>query len=628
MATKQPNVKILVGYHKPAVLLKSDVLVPIHLGRALATQASKDGAMSEEDYQWMCDNMIGDDTGDNISSRNRSFAELTALYWAWKNYDKLGNPDYIGFMHYRRYFDVKSITDYLSQDVDIIVPEAYHHKESVQEQFCTFHNKDFLDIILSKIQKNSSNLSTFSEKFFNGNYQYLCNIFVMKKKYFMEYIQWLFSIVFDIDKEIDYSKVSTYNYRVPAFCAERLTSLWIENKKENKSSIKELPYIFKDTNSDWLVPVDNKNSQNIPIVLAADDNYTYYVGVCITSILENADKKHNYDFYIIGEGLNDENKEKLRLILSSYNNASLRIVNISSLLEKYDKKIFYSGISGDYNISTYYRFFLADIFKNFNKILYIDSDTIVLNDISKLYNVNIKNNYVAATKDIYVKVWRRIDNEMENYLQTKLKLRIIDDYFQAGVLLINIALFNKDNIKDSLFDKLQEIKYPKIVDQDILNSILKDKIMYISNQWDYDCNLENMVNANPNILINNLYIDEMNDYILAKKNPYIIHYAGKNKPWFNPKVKFASFWWKYARMTPFYEEIIYKNLSQNNNTPQFSNISSQFIKDVALRNKNFIKYWKYKILSKITFGKKRKKYKQKRKDLKARLKAVRQFLKG
>lgn len=101
---KTPSIKILVGYHKPAVLLKDDILTPIHLGRALATEASKDGAMSQRDYQWMLDNMIGDDTGDNISKENRKYCELTALYWAWKNYDKLGNPDYIGFMHYRRHF--------------------------------------------------------------------------------------------------------------------------------------------------------------------------------------------------------------------------------------------------------------------------------------------------------------------------------------------------------------------------------------------------------------------------------------------------------------------------------------------------------------------------------------------
>lgn len=67
-------------------------------------QASKDGEISKEDFEWMCGNMIGDDTGDNISHLNRYFCELTGIYWAWKNYDKLGNPDYIGFMHYRRHF--------------------------------------------------------------------------------------------------------------------------------------------------------------------------------------------------------------------------------------------------------------------------------------------------------------------------------------------------------------------------------------------------------------------------------------------------------------------------------------------------------------------------------------------
>ncbi|KQH56827.1 glycosyl transferase, partial [Campylobacter coli] len=97
MINENPKVKILVGYHKPAVLLKDEILTPIHLGRALATQVSKDGEMSKEDFKWMCENMIGDDTGDNISHLNRYFCELTGIYWAWKNYDKLGNPDYIGF---------------------------------------------------------------------------------------------------------------------------------------------------------------------------------------------------------------------------------------------------------------------------------------------------------------------------------------------------------------------------------------------------------------------------------------------------------------------------------------------------------------------------------------------------
>ena len=77
---KQPTIKILVGYHKPASLLKSDILVPIHLGRAIADQISKDGYLSEEDYQWLFNNTVGDDTGDNISNQNRCYCELTGLF--------------------------------------------------------------------------------------------------------------------------------------------------------------------------------------------------------------------------------------------------------------------------------------------------------------------------------------------------------------------------------------------------------------------------------------------------------------------------------------------------------------------------------------------------------------------
>ena len=127
------NVKILVAYHKPAPLLKSDVLVPIHLGRSLGCETSKDGILSSSDYQWMLDNMIGDDTGDNISHLNRFFNEMTAIYWAWKNYDKLGNPDYIGLMHYRRVFSLE--------------PEVYQTQENINK---VIDNKDFICQTFSK----------------------------------------------------------------------------------------------------------------------------------------------------------------------------------------------------------------------------------------------------------------------------------------------------------------------------------------------------------------------------------------------------------------------------------------------------------------------------------------------
>lgn len=94
---------MLVGYHKPFMLSKSDVLVPIHCGRDVAMEMSKDGQLDKIDLEWFKNNMIGDNTGDNISKENRRINEVSAIYWVWKNYDALGDLDYVGFMQYGKH---------------------------------------------------------------------------------------------------------------------------------------------------------------------------------------------------------------------------------------------------------------------------------------------------------------------------------------------------------------------------------------------------------------------------------------------------------------------------------------------------------------------------------------------
>ena len=82
------NIKILVGYHEPAPVLRDSILTPINAGRALVDKRSYN-------YTWLKENTIGDDSGENISKRNKSYNELTAIYWAWKNQAELGEPDAI-----------------------------------------------------------------------------------------------------------------------------------------------------------------------------------------------------------------------------------------------------------------------------------------------------------------------------------------------------------------------------------------------------------------------------------------------------------------------------------------------------------------------------------------------------
>ena len=82
------NIKILVCYHKKDELFKNDILLPMHCGRSVAMEKSKDGKISQDDYNWCLDNLIGDNTGENISDLNREVNEMTAIYWVWKNYNE------------------------------------------------------------------------------------------------------------------------------------------------------------------------------------------------------------------------------------------------------------------------------------------------------------------------------------------------------------------------------------------------------------------------------------------------------------------------------------------------------------------------------------------------------------
>ena len=219
-----------------------------------------------------------------------------------------------------------------------------------------------------------------------------------------------------------------------------------------------------------------------------------------------------------------------------------------------------------------------------------------------------------------------------DYLVDTLQIKDLYNYFQAGVLLVNIPEITKYDVQGKSLTKLQNIK-PVLVDQDILNYVCEGKVKKISLQWDFlDCfrpewKTEDRVNL--------LDIEDREDYINASKNPYIVHYAGEwLRSWEFPDVRYSDLWWNYARKTPFYEEILFRNIQNrykrnNRNIVEIqSKMDISIVRDIVCYSKNRFDYYRCKLLSKITLGKLRKHYKKKRKELKSKLKQVRKFLKG
>lgn len=288
------TVKIFVGYHKPYQLLKGNVFQPIHLGRAVANQKAKDGTNTANDLQWLKDNMIGDDTGDNISEKNRRYCELTGIYWIWKNYSQIGNPDYIGFMHYRRHFifdddvfvkytphelhektyskinvgcvydgyeEYFGITDKMIkkilQNYDAILPLrcdlSKRRIASITDDYTNYiegtHKKD-LSILVNSVRKKYPEYAKILQSRLKSSDKRCFQSFVLKKEIFFDYCSFLFSILDDVDSRIDVSKYSVNGKRTIGYLGEILFDTYMYKLvHDSKHKVKELGMTFLATNS-------------------------------------------------------------------------------------------------------------------------------------------------------------------------------------------------------------------------------------------------------------------------------------------------------------------------------------------------------------------------------------------
>lgn len=190
----------------------------------------------------------GDDRGDNISEKNANYCELTGLYWIWKN-DK--ESDIVGISHYRRYFTKQKIfrntkkiirKDYIENilnNYDIILPKKEIYKETAIEQYCLSSGfKKDLDKIRCIIEEKYPDYVESYYIIMNQNKMYQFNMLISKKKIYDDYCNWLFNILFELEKNVDLSDgYNDYQKRIYGFISERLLNVWV---LKNNLMVKEV----------------------------------------------------------------------------------------------------------------------------------------------------------------------------------------------------------------------------------------------------------------------------------------------------------------------------------------------------------------------------------------------------
>lgn len=303
-------------------------------------------------------------------------------------------------------------------------------------------------------------------------------------------------------------------------------------KLENLNKIKELDIVF------------DKNV--IPITFASSDYFAPYLGITLQSIIEKSDDNYNYDCVVFTKDMSEFNKNQLSEICDRPN-FSIRFVNVKEIFK--DLNLY---APGHITIETYFRLVIPLFMKKYSKILFLDSDLLILEDVKNLFNIDIKDCAIAATEECLMSALLGIfGKKAVKYMYETLKLKDHDKYFQAGVMIMNIDYFNEHNCSIKLMEMVSNFNY-NIVDQDALNELLNDKCYWLPNEWNYPPLQKHMKDAK--------YLENMSDFIRAKylavKEPKILHFADREKPWFDPTEDFAAEWWVIARKSPFYEEII------------------------------------------------------------------------
>lgn len=293
----------------------------------------------------------------------------------------------------------------------------------------------------------------------------------------------------------------------------------------------------------------------LPIVFTCDDKYFKYANVVITSLIENSNPKIFYEINILSEYISPINREKAEQQIAKYKNFSLKFIT----LDNFDASKFF--LNSYMSVSTYYRFYIPELFRDYERILYLDSDVIVDTDISELATMDFEDKLAICCSSPYIyNIIKSGGNEKFplEYFENILKMPKPLEYFNAGVMLYNLKKMNEINISEKFFQAIEEIKEPILQDQDILNSVLSRNggVKLVSNKY----NTTRTYKITNNRLLFNRILKIFGLLNKEEKLFYIYHYVGKDKPWDKKGVD-ANLFFYYAKKSPFYKDILNKKSS-------------------------------------------------------------------
>lgn len=499
------KIKLLVCYHKPDYLIKDEVFTPIHLGRAIAKESMD---KNDPKLKWFLDNMIGDDTGDNISLKNKSYNELTSLYWAWKNFDKLGNPDFIGLVHYRRHFvftDKDEINVYTSHTIGEHYFEEINYTperlekllsgydfachlgkvDGIYKHYLENHRLSDMETALNILKKRYPEMRETADEYMAQNVGNFCNMFIFPKNIFFDYCKYIFGILQEFEDTVDTSEKRF-------FISERLTGIFIYNliKQGKKYRVFPINFVAEPIKIPVSMPLNNQNA--------------FSIAVTVTSMLKVADKMTTFRFYMISNiDLSKNVIDGFEMISRKYKNCEFIYVNADVEQQ-------------------YFPLVISEKIPEIKKCLYINENFIVMHDLAEFFRTCSVDDYYVVGLPLY-------SYDLYNY----------DKAIRSDIFMLNCDRLRKYGIfEKSLDDVNKGVKSTKII-----NFLCKNQIGYFPSWF-------TTISGNlPNEKLFPSNTKTRSDYQLEATWRPIMYYSDI-EPWINIQGVYSIFWWNLINSIP------------------------------------------------------------------------------
>lgn len=268
-------------------------------------------------------------------------------------------------------------------------------------------------------------------------------------------------------------------------------------------------------------------NKQIPIFFTIDNGYAPFLAVALNSAIKNASPDREYKAIILHQDVSESNIARLKALQTP--NFQIELMPMKANFEALDDRMSNRLRCDYFTLTIYFRLFIPEMFPQYDKGIYIDSDVVLTTDIAKLYDIDIGDSLIGACNDLSIADIPPLVAYTENAIGVKK-----EQYINSGVLLMNMKALREADLEGNFLRLLNTYHFDSIApDQDYLNAMCNGKICYLDAMWD----------AMPN------------DARPPLTDTCLIHYNLFSKPWCYDDVQYADVFWKYARDSGYFDEI-------------------------------------------------------------------------